>query len=335
VDDSRHIERPYLVFVGDANDHVIAKTAFGIVEWRRADCLAQSGLPGGAIDLGLPHLSPLQAATKGARTLVIGIAPPGGALPDHWVSALVGALEAGLDIASGLHVRLETVTALADAARSNGRRLINVRSPPQSFAVGTGLKRAGKRLLTVGTDCAVGKKYTALSIHRSLAERGVSATFRATGQTGILISGGGVAVDAVVSDFVSGAAEWLSPTAAANHWDIIEGQGSLYHPSYAGVSLGLLHGSQPDVFVVCHEPTRQTMSGISYSVPEIEEVIDLTVRLGRRTNPQIRCAGVALNTARLDEPAARDLVAATERRIGLPCTDPIRFGVQTMVEALL
>jgi uncharacterized NAD-dependent epimerase/dehydratase family protein len=261
VDDTRQIAAPYVIFVGDATDEVVAKTAFGIVEWRRADCLAQSRLPGGTIDLGLPQMSPAEATAKGARILVIGIAPPGGGLPQHWVETLAGALESGLDIASGLHVRLDSIPALAAAAPRNGRKLINVRIPTRSFAVGTGLKRPGKRLLTVGTDCSVGKKYTALAIHRMLAERGLPATFRATGQTGILISGGGIAVDAIVADFVSGAAEWLSPAAPHDHWDIIEGQGSLFHPSYAAVTLGLLHGSQPDVFVVCHEANREIMSG--------------------------------------------------------------------------
>ncbi|MEJ1968268.1 MAG: DUF1611 domain-containing protein [Rhizomicrobium sp.] len=334
MSDNRTIDSPYLVFTGDARDEVVAKTAFGMVQWRRTDCLAQASLPGCTIELGLPLLSPREAVAQGARTLVIGIAPPGGALPQHWIPTLVEAIAAGLDIASGLHVRLETIPALADAAARHDRRLINVRQPIRSFAVGTGVKRPGKRLLTVGTDCAVGKKYTALAIHKAMAERGIAATFRATGQTGILISGGGVAVDAVIADFVSGAAEWLSPAAADDHWDVIEGQGALHHPSYAGVSLGLLHGSQPDVFVVCHEPTRRTVTSTGYAVPDIEDVIDLNVRLGRRTNPNIRCTGIAINTAKLDDAAARALIAATRQRIGLPCTDPIRFGAQEIVEAL-
>ncbi len=206
MDDIRQIESPYLVFTGDTQDDIVAKTAFGMVQWRRADCLAQASLPGCTIELGLPLMSPREAAARGARTLVIGIAPPGGALPEHWVTTLVDAMAAGLDIACGLHVRLEGIPALAAAAAQYDKRLINVRQTTRSFAVGKGVKRPGKRLLTVGTDCAVGKKYTALAIHKALQERGVSATFRATGQTGILISGGGVAVDAVIADFVSGAA---------------------------------------------------------------------------------------------------------------------------------
>ena len=334
MSEQRQIARPYLLFMGDAQNEVAAKTALGIAQWRHEDCLAQARLPGCTVDAGLPVMSVRDAAAAGARTLVVGIAPPGGALPDDWIAHLVEALECGLDIASGLHVALQSVPALAAAAEKTGRRLINVRLPDRSFSVGKGLKRAGKRLLTVGTDCAVGKKYTALAIHAELARRGLPATFRATGQTGILISGGGVAIDAVVADFVAGAAEWLSPAAANDHWDVIEGQGSLFHPSYAAVSLGLLHGSQPDVFVVCHEPTRPTMANTTYPVPSIEEVIDLNVRLGRRTNPLIRCTGIAINTCHLAEAEARRLVDDTSRRLDLPCTDPIRFGVTQLVEAL-
>jgi uncharacterized NAD-dependent epimerase/dehydratase family protein len=331
---SGDIKRPYLVFIGDAEDEVVAKTGLGILQWRRNDCLAKLTLPGCGVSADLPEMTASDAAKKGAQTLVIGIAPRGGALPAHWIGMLVDALNAGLDIASGLHTRLESIPALVDAATKSGRRLINVRIPNRNFSVGTGIKRAGKRLLTVGTDCAVGKKYTALAVHAVLEKRGVPATFRATGQTGILISGGGVAIDAVVADFISGAAEWLSPPAAPDHWDIIEGQGSLLHPSYASVSLGLLHGSQPDVFVVCHEPERKKMAGTTYEVPSIEDIIDATVCAGRRTSALIRCVGIAINTFKLNEPAARDLIAATQQRLKLPCTDPIRFGVENLVEAL-
>lgn len=331
---SYDIAPPFLVFVGDAQDEVTAKTGFGVVQWRPDDCLGQARLPGCGVDLGLPDLTPLQAVERGARFLIIGIAPPGGALPDSWIEPLVGALEAGLDIASGLHIKLEAIPALKDAAERAGRRLVDVRHPKHAFPVGKGLKRPGKRLLTVGTDCAVGKKYTALAIHSALVKLGRPATFRATGQTGILIGERGVAVDAVVADFVAGAAECLSPSGQPDHWDIIEGQGSLLHPSYAGVTLGLLHGSQPDVFVVCHEPTRRTLAGVDAGVPALEEIIELTVRLGRVTNPDIRCGGVSINTSRLELSAAQKLVSETEERLGVPCTDAIRFGVQSIVELL-
>jgi uncharacterized NAD-dependent epimerase/dehydratase family protein len=216
--------------------------------------------------------------------------------------------------------------------------LIDVRTPPAGIPIGTGRKRSGMRLLTVGTDCALGKKYTALALHRAFVARGVDADFRASGQTGIMIAGRGIPMDAVVSDFEAGAAEILSPDAAPDHWDLIEGQGSLFNPAYAAVSLGLLHGSQPDVFVVCHDPTRTTVLGLEgYALPAIEEVIDLTIRLGRRTNPAIRCGGVSLNTSKLGDAEAHALMASEQLRLGLPVADPIRGGpaFEALVDACL
>jgi len=246
---------------------------------------------------------------------------------DRWVPLLIEALEAGLDIVSGLHARLADVLPLAAAAARCGRRLIDVRVPPPNIPVATGRKRPGKRLLTVGTDCALGKKYSALAITRAFAARGRAVDFRATGQTGILIAGGGMPMDAVVADFEAGAAELLTPDAAPDHWDVIEGQGSLSHPGYAGVALGLLHGSQPDVFVVCHDPGRERVLGYpDYPLPSVAETIDLNVRLGRRTNPTIRCAGICLNTSQLDHRAAHDLLARESARFGLPAADPMRPG---------
>ncbi len=199
---------------------------------------------------------------------------------------------------SEVDVLLDKVTE--PAARLD-RRLIDVRTPPRDIPIASGKRRTGWRVLTMGTDCAIGKKYTALAITRALQTRGVDATFRATGQTGIMIAGGGIPIDAVVADFIAGAAEILSPDAPAAHVDVIEGQGSLFHPSYAAVTLGLLHGSQPDAFVVCHEPGRTAMVGTAdYLLPKIEDVIALTLAAGRLTNPGIRCAGVSLNTGRLD-----------------------------------
>jgi uncharacterized NAD-dependent epimerase/dehydratase family protein len=269
----------------------------------------------------------LEAHAQGARALVIGVANPGGIIPESWVASLSDALEAGLDLVSGMHAKLSGIPRLQEAARRFGRRLIDLRTPPDNIPVATGKRRAGKRLLTVGTDCALGKKYTALALTRGLRGRGIDAEFRATGQTGIMIAGVGIPIDAVVSDFVAGAAEMLSPAAAPDHLDVIEGQGSLFHPSYAGVTLGLLHGSQPDMFIVCHDPTRSVMLGHpSHPVPSIEDLIFQTVNLGRVTNPNIRCVGISLNTGAMTGEAALVEIAATERRLGLPTADPIRGG---------
>ncbi|KQP65931.1 N-acetyltransferase DgcN [Methylobacterium sp. Leaf112] len=329
------IETPYLMFLGDVPDTLAAKTAYGIKDWRPEWCVGQMRLPGCAADLGIPDLTLAQAVEKGCRTMVIGVANAGGVLPDHWVSEIVAALEAGLDIASGLHARLGAVPAIAAAAEANGRQLHDVRHTSETFATGKGTKRPGKRLLSVGTDCSVGKKYTVLALERGMRDRGLDADFRATGQTGVFISGRGVAIDAVVADFISGAVEWIAPAAAPDHWDLLEGQGSLFHPSFAGVSLGLLHGAQADAFIVCHEPSRTAMRGVQHPLPTIREVIDLTVQLGRLTNPDIRPVGIAVNTQSLEEGAARTLLADLAREHGLPATDPVRFGVDEIVDRLV
>ncbi len=329
------IKSPYLMFLGDVPDQLAAKTAQGIVDWRRDWCLGQLRLPGCGADLGIPDMSIDAAAEAGAKTMIIGVANAGGVLPDHWTARIVAAIEAGLDVASGLHMRLGSKPAIREAAERHGRSLFDVRHTDQTFATGKGTKRPGLRLLTVGTDCSVGKKYAALALEKAMRRHGLDADFRATGQTGIFISGRGIAIDAVVADFIAGAAEWLSPAAAPDHWDVIEGQGSLFHPSFAGVSLGLLHGAQPDAFVVCHEPTRKTMRGVAHPLPTIREVIDLTITCGRLTNPAIRCVGIAVNTQALDENAARALLEETAAAYKLPATDPVRFGGDAIVDRIV
>ncbi|MBA5777723.1 DUF1611 domain-containing protein [Stappia sp. F7233] len=329
------IAHPYLLFLGDVPDALAAKTALGIVDWRPEWCIGQYRLDGCKADAGLADMTPAEAADAGARTMIVGAVNAGGVLPDHWVASIVAALDAGMDVASGLHMRLADVPEIREAAQRSGGKLFDVRHSSERFATGKGTKRRGKRLLTVGTDCSVGKKYTALALEKEMRERGLDADFRATGQTGVFISGRGAAIDAVIADFISGAAEWISPEAADGHWDVVEGQGSLFHPSFAGVTLGLLHGSQPDAFVVCHEPTRTNMRGVKTPLPSIDDVIDMTIRCGRLTNPDIRCVGIAVNTAALDEDAAMKLLADLSRQYGLPASDPVRFGVAAIVDRLI
>jgi uncharacterized NAD-dependent epimerase/dehydratase family protein len=320
------LPQPYLLFLGDTTEPGYAKTAFGLRDWARERCIGEWAC-GATVTTGLPFLTPREAWARGARGLVIGVANVGGVIHDGWIASLVEALEAGLDIVGGMHTKLADTQQLKNAAARFGRRLIDIRTPPRDIPIATGRKRSGKRLLTVGTDCALGKKYTALSIAKAFSARGVDADFRATGQTGILIAGRGMPMDAVVADFETGAAEMLSPAADTQHWDVIEGQGSLFHPAYAAVTLGLLHGSQPDVFVVCHEPRRTHVLGnAAFALPDIEEVIDLTIRLGRRTNPAIRCAGVSLNTAGMDDAAAAALLEGEAARLRMPVADPMRGG---------
>jgi uncharacterized NAD-dependent epimerase/dehydratase family protein len=332
------LPQPYLLFLGDTTEPGYAKTAFGLRDWARERCIGEYACEGATVTTGLRSLTPAQAYGEGARALVIGVANSGGFIPDAWIPALLNGMEAGLDIVSGMHTRLAGVPTLKAAAVRHGRRLIDVRQPPSHIPIATGRKRSGKRLLTLGTDCALGKKYTALALAKAFTARGIAADFRATGQTGILIAGEGIAIDAVVADFAAGAAEMLSPDAVDDHWDVIEGQGSLLHPAYAGVSLALLHGSQPDVIIVCHEPGRERIVGHpDYALPSIEEIIDLALRLGRRTNPAIRCAGVSLNTAQLDATTADYLLAAEGERLGLAVADPMRGGAtfERLVEECL
>ncbi len=321
------LPQPYLLFLGDTIEAGFAKTAFGLRDWAGERCVGEFALAGATVTTGLPRLTPAEARLRGARGLVIGVANTGGVIAENWIGALVEALEAGLDLISGMHVRLVDVPVLRATADRLGRQLFDVRTPPPGIKVATGARRSGKRLLTVGTDCALGKKYTALAIARGFTARGIDADFRATGQTGIMIAGAGIPIDAVVADFIAGAAEMLSPAAPPDHWDVIEGQGSLFHPAYAGVSLGLLQGSQPDLFVVCHEPGRTDMLGTAgYTLPPIEDVIAQTVALGRLTNPAIRCVGISLNTGALDAATAERVIAAEGARLGLPAADPIRGG---------
>ena len=329
------VDPPYLMFLGDVPDQLAAKTAQGIVDWRPEWCLGQIRLPGCKADLGIADMTIADAAKRGVKTLIVGVANAGGFLPDHWTVAIVEAIEAGMDIASGLHTRLGSKEAIRAAAAKHGRKLTDVRHSDQTFPTGKGTKRPGLRLLTVGTDCSVGKKYTALALEKEMRARGLDADFRATGQTGVFISGRGVAIDAVVADFISGAVEWISPAADPLHWDMVEGQGSLFHPSFSGVTMGLLHGAQPDAFVVCHEPTRTRMRGVQHPLPSIAEVIDLTVRCGKLTNPGIRPVGIAVNTQALEEKEARDLLDTLSAEHELPASDPIRFGVTMIVDRLL
>jgi uncharacterized NAD-dependent epimerase/dehydratase family protein len=332
------LPHPYLLFLGDTTEKGYAKTAFGLRDWARDRCVGEWSCGGATVTTDLPRLTPKEARARGARALVIGVANTGGVIGESWIPSLVEALESGLDIISGMHAKLGNVPQLKAAAERHGRSLIDVRTPPKNIPIATGAKRSGKRLLTVGTDCAIGKKYTALALARAFVQRGLDADFRATGQTGILIAGGGMPLDAVVADFEAGAAEMLSPDAPPQHWDVIEGQGSLFHPAYAAVSLGLLHGSQPDVIVVCHDPDRKELLGHpGYALPDLAETIDLNLRLGRRTNPAIRCAGVSLNTSNLSATDAARLLAAESARLGIAVADPMRGGaeLERLVDACL
>lgn len=330
------LRKPYLLFLGQESDPRTAKTAFGIRDWAPEACIGQLRNTPEAVDLGLPDLSPGEAAASGAGSLVIGIAPTGGAIPASWHPMLVEAAGCGLDIVSGMHFRLNDVPGLSDAANSGGCKLIDVRVPPADISVATGRSRSGNRLLTVGTDCALGKKYTAMALAKEMRARGIPTDFRATGQTGIIISGNGIPMDAVISDFIAGAAEMLSPDNDADHWDIIEGQGALQHPAYAAVTLGLIHGSQPDVVVLCHEPGRLEIGEYpGYKIASLAEVAETYLMAARLTNPHVRLGAVSLLTAGLpDSETARQLDMA-ERELGVPAFDPMRSSMSAAIASIL
>ncbi len=321
------LTKPYLLFLGESHSLGECKTAAGLRDWCRSDVVGQFSLPAGTVDLGIARHTPESAYAAGARSMVIGIAPVGGAIPPAWWPALLSAVEAGLDIVSGMHTRLKSVPGLAAAAERRGRNLFDVRHSDQVFSAASGLKRTGMRVLTVGTDCALGKKYTALALTKALQDAGRAATFRATGQTGIMISGSGVAIDAVVADFIAGAAEWLSPNNKPDHWDVIEGQGALFHPAYAGVTMGLLHGSQPDALVLCHHPLRTTIDEYPHCpLPSLREAMDQYLTAARVTNRAVRFVGISLNTSKLTDEHRKRLTAELEKEFGLPVIDPIREG---------
>ena len=327
--------QPYLLFLGDAPDQLAAKVAQGIRDWRPDASVGQLRLPGCQADMKLPEMTVAEAAEAGAKTLVIGVANRGGIISDAWKAVLVEAMQAGMDVAAGLHTLLNRQPDLVEAAERTGRTLHDVRVPTVQYPIADGKRRRGKRLLAVGTDCSCGKMYTTLALEKAMQERGLKADFRATGQTGILIDGAGVPLDAVIADFMAGAIEQLTPSNEDDHWDLIEGQGSLFHPSYSGVTLALIHGGQPDALVLCHEPTRTHMRGLPhYELPSLERLRELALQMARIVNPDVQVVGCAINTAALGEAEAEAHLAETEARLGLPCIDPFRQGAGKLADAL-
>jgi uncharacterized NAD-dependent epimerase/dehydratase family protein len=329
------IKTPYLLFLGDAPDQLAAKVAQGIKDWRPENAVAQFRMAGCNADLGLADMTLDQAKAAGAKTLVIGVANRGGVISAAWKEVLVAALDAGFDIASGLHNLLRDEHDLVAVANAQGRRLFDVRVPTEEYPIANGVPRTGKRMLAVGTDCSVGKMYTALAVDAEMRARGMKSTFRATGQTGILITGGGVPLDAVIADFMAGSIEHLSPDNDPDHWDIIEGQGSLFHVSYSGVTLALIHGGQPDALVLCHEPTRDHMRGLpGYQLPSMVALRDLALSLAKVANPACQVVGISVNTQHLSEAEAKTYLATVESELGLPAVDPFRHGAERLVAAL-
>jgi uncharacterized NAD-dependent epimerase/dehydratase family protein len=330
------IQTPYLLFLGDAPDALAAKVAQGIKDWRPEFAVGQLRMEGCKADMRLTDMTLVEAKAAGAKTLVIGVANRGGVISQAWKKVLIAALEEGFDLASGLHNLLTEEEDLVAVAKACGRELHDVRVPSVEYPIATGVKRTGKRCLAVGTDCSVGKMYTALAMDASMRARGLKSTFRATGQTGILITGNGVPLDAVVADFMAGAVEYISPDNDADHWDLIEGQGSLFHVSYSGVTMALVHGGQPDALILCHEPTRDHMRGLpDYDLPTLQALRDTALPLARWANPACEVVGISVNTQHLSETEALAYLASVEADMGLPAVDPFRQGADRLVDALV
>ncbi|MGO2372790.1 DUF1611 domain-containing protein [Pseudoalteromonas sp. KG3] len=329
------ITPPYLLFIGDATDQLSIKMAQSAAYWRPKLCIGEMSVAGCTVTTGLTQHTISDAAKLGAKTFVLGFANSGGILDKKWLPFILEALEQGMDIVSGLHEKLINFDEIVSKAKQCNRQLFDIRHPTSQFATGTGRKRSGKRLLTVGTDCSVGKMYTTLSLEQAMLEKGMDVNFRATGQCGILVAGTGIAIDCVVADFISGAVETLSPDADEQHWDVIEGQGSLSHPAFAGVSLGLLHGSQPDALVICHALNRSHMRGLpNTSFPSIETTIELNLAAAKLTNPNARIVGISVNTSSVSVTRGREICAQLSEQFGLPCVDPVRDGTALIVENL-
>ena len=328
-----------------------AKTAVGVLRYRgdevaavidstRAGRTADSCVGSGGETPVVANLE--EAAARGADSLLIGIAPQGGALPEVWRERVRGSLERGWDVISGLHAFLGDDPELAAAARQGGGRIHDLRRPPEARRVATGRAAgvASRVVLTVGSDCNVGKMTTALEIERELMKRSVRATFVATGQTGIMIADRGVAVDAVPADFVAGAAESLVLEAAGAGADVVlvEGQGALHHPGYSGVTLALMHGVCPRALVLCHHQGRDRIrvSEERDSGPRIPALAELRLAYEAAASWVSPASVVAasLNTLGLDGAAARSACEAAERELGVPATDPVRFGAARLADAI-
>jgi uncharacterized NAD-dependent epimerase/dehydratase family protein len=344
-------ERKIVAMADGAFDLLEAKTAVGVMRYGRDRVVAvvdhtKAGRMAAEV-VGVGEDVPIVASVREAlerapqaNTLLLGTAPRGGVLPEAWRSQILEAMRAGLDVMSGLHVFLSDDPELAEAARLAGVEIWDVRRAPPTHRVAD--TRAhhvpATVVLTVGSDCNVGKMSTTLELDAEARRRGHTSCFVPTGQTGIMIAGWGVSIDEVISDFTAGAAEDLVMEAAKecpNRGDLIlvEGQGSLVHPGYSGVTLSLIHGSAPDAMILCHQATRTVIRRYTVPIPPLQHLVEMHEYITAPIKPA-KVIGIALNTFGLDEAAARAAVERAAEETGLPATDPIRFGVAPLLEAV-
>ena len=344
-------ERRYLILAEGGFAEHDAKTATGVLRYSDSQTVAvidstRAGTTAGEHILGLRSSVPLVGSVEeglklAPTTLLIGIAPAGGKLPADWRTAILTAIRAGLDVESGLHDFLADDPELAAAAAGAGVELRDLRRPPAGLNVPTGanLTVDARTILAVGSDCSLGKMTVTLELDRAARSRGLRSAFVPTGQTGIAIAGWGIAIDEVVSDYVAGAAERLVLEGrrrggeGALLW--VEGQGAINHPDYSGVTLGLLHGSAPHALVFVHEPTRTTIDGRpDRPLPPLAELIELNRRMAGLVRPA-EVVAISLKTNTMDEAAARAAIARVESELGLPCDDPVRFGAERLLDAVV
>ena len=338
-------DRRIVILAAGRLDAFTAKTAAGIIRYRGDEVVgvldpehagqALQKLIG--VGDGIPivaHLSELDDTHP--DMLVIGVATPGGRLPEEWHEILRQAIQRGMEIVNGLHTMLGDDTELTGLAATHGVRIWDVRRPPDCNEVG--MARAAslnaKTVLTVGSDCNIGKKITALEIARELQHRGQDAMFLATGQTGVMISGRGITIDRVISDFVSGAVEELLVQYQHHQWLVVEGQGAIFHPSYSGVTLGLMHGACPKAMILCHQPTRKFLRHTDISIPSLPDLIAVHENL-MQPILESKVVGVALNCLDLNEAEADDAIQNFQAQLELPVTDVVRAGAGPLVDSLV
>ena len=337
-------QKRYLVLAeGFSGDPHYGKTMWGVLRYRRDDVAAiLDSARAGEETEGVPVVGRVEDALPlGPTTALVGVATQGGRFPPAWIDLLKQCVAAGLDVENGLHVFLADDPELRALAASHGVELRDLRRPPADLSTATGanLDVPATIVLTVGSDCAIGKMTVALELDLEARRRGVRSVFVPTGQTGIAIAGWGISVDAAVADFIAGAAERLVVEGHGRGGELlwVEGQGSLLHPVYSGVTLGLYHGSVPHLLVLCHESGRDEIEGAAggpHPIPPLRELVELHERLALPARPA-RVAAIALNTRRLGDDEARQAIAAAEAETGLPASDPVRFGPGSTVDAVL
>ena len=334
----------YLILAeGFSHDPLYGKTMRGVMRYRPESVVAiLDTTRAGESQDGVPIVATVNdALCFGPNTALVGVVTQGGRFPADWRALLQSCAAKGLDVENGLHVRLTDDAELVETARRHAVELRDLRAPPEGISTATGANMAvpATIVLTVGSDCAIGKMTVSCELDLETRRRGIRSEFVPTGQTGIAIAGWGIAVDAVVSDFVAGAAEQLVVEGAGRGGELlwVEGQGSLVHPVYSGVTLGLVHGSAPHLFVLCHEVGRTEIEGAGggpHPIPGLREIVELHERIALPAR-KAKVACVALNTRHVDEAEARRAVAEAEAETGLPADDPVRFGAGKLVDAVL